>query len=278
MNTNVGLEIKLFHLPAKNKGNSFHKLPFERNGSLRYVASHGYPAYNWRPSTQSNSSPALDVDDVSPPQCDAVPGRDVEENAAKAPEMGRFFRGNFEEIHRGFHVAVSLGCFPFFGIMKLLGFVRWKMFTAFTKVWPSRTCRHLILEHLIVLFYKSIFSRCLKGWCLCHVDENSHDPICQQSNNQQVIHQRSIFFHDNIFTQENNGLVRTTLTSLLICSSFGREDDHPLLICSSRQEQPQFIIFILSSSRRHGNLGEIFGDVAIWFKWWNLWGLSPASL
>ena len=55
-----------------------------------------------------NSSPTsrvLDLDDVSPPQCDAVPGRDVEENAAKAPEMGRF-RGN--PCSLSFHLAVFL--------------------------------------------------------------------------------------------------------------------------------------------------------------------------
>ena len=147
-----------------------------------------------------------------------------------------FLGGSFEEIGVVSMLRFQLVVFLFLGSWYF--FVGSKMFTAFAKVLPSRTCRHLIPEHLIVLFYKSMFSRCLKGWCPCHVDENSHDSICQQSNNQQVIHQRSIFFHDNIFTQDNNGLVRTALTSLLICSSLSREDDHPWLICSSRQEQP----------------------------------------
>lgn len=71
-----------------------------------------------QPTTQG----ALDVDDVSPPQCDAVPGRDVEENAAKAPEMVRIQGGSFEEIGVVSMLLFHLVVFLFFGIMQLLFF------------------------------------------------------------------------------------------------------------------------------------------------------------
>ena len=237
------------HISSPGKKGEFRTQAafFQRNGSLRYVASHGCPAYNSRsfgrgwciPSSMWRSS-----------------RKRRRRKCSKGSWNGENSRGKFRGNRCSFDVAVSLGCFPFFWdhATSVFFFVGSKRFTAFTKVLPSRTCRHLILEHLIVLFYKPMFSRCLKGWCPCHVDENSHDPICQQSNNQQVIHQRSIFFHDNIFTQKNNGLVRTSLTSLLICSSFDREDDHPLLICSARQEQP-------NSSYLYSHLQDV---MAIW--------------
>ena len=54
-------------------------------------------------------------------------------------------------------------------------------------------------KHLIDLFYKFMFSRCWKGCCLCHFD-----PICQQSSNQQVIHERS-FFSWYLHTKKTTG-------------------------------------------------------------------------